>query len=104
MKQRTLDDYLNLSYEITFIREEDCVFAEIKDLPGCMTQGETLDEALKLIEEARRGWIKTAFKIGMRVPFPGEHTATCIPLTWAIKTRIRVKSKVLSPATKLLAA
>jgi predicted RNase H-like HicB family nuclease len=104
MKQRTLNDYLKLSYVITLIPEGNCWFAEIKDLPGCMTQGETRDEALELIEEARHGWIKTAFKIGMRVPFPGEHTATCIPQTWAVKTRIRVESKVLSPATKLLAA
>jgi len=46
--------------------------AEIEELPGCMTQAETLDEALKVIEDARQLWIKTAYEEGQDVPLPRD--------------------------------
>jgi predicted RNase H-like HicB family nuclease len=33
----------------------------IPDLPGCMTQGETLGEVVMNIEEARQLWIETVY-------------------------------------------
>jgi predicted RNase H-like HicB family nuclease len=38
--------------------------AQIKDLPGCLTQGETLDETIANIKEARQLWIETAYEAG----------------------------------------
>jgi len=46
--------------------------AEIEELPGCMTQAETLDEALKAIEDARQLWIKTAYEEGQDIPLPRD--------------------------------
>lgn len=77
MRSKTLEDYLKHRYTVTLIEEEDCWFAEIEDLPGCMTQGDTREEALELIDDARRGWIKTAFQRGIRIPEPGERTRAC---------------------------
>ena len=34
----------------------------IKDLPGCMSVGETLSEAMENIQEARELWIETAYR------------------------------------------
>lgn len=47
------------------------------DLPGCMTQAETLAEVLAMAEEARRLWITVEFEDGTDIPlpsFPEEHS------------------------------
>jgi antitoxin HicB len=42
----------------------------IPDLPGCITQGETKEEALHLIEDAKAGWIDIALQDGDVIPEP----------------------------------
>jgi antitoxin HicB len=39
-------------------------------LPGCMSQGDTLEEAMMNIEEARVAWIETAWECGDAIPLP----------------------------------
>ncbi len=46
--------------------------AEIEELPGCMTQAETLDDVFKSIEDARQLWIKTAYDEGQDIPLPRD--------------------------------
>ena len=70
-KRESLEDYLKLQYQITLTPEtEGGYVAEIKDLPGCITQGETLEEVKLNIEDARQLWIETAHKYGDRIPLP----------------------------------
>ncbi len=45
-------------------------FAEIPDLPGCCSDGETQAEALLNVEDAKRGWIAAALELGRSVPPP----------------------------------
>ncbi|MCL6477365.1 MAG: type II toxin-antitoxin system HicB family antitoxin [Peptococcaceae bacterium] len=42
---------------------------EIPELPGCLSQGENMQEALEMIEDAKRCWIADA---GVFL-IPGEH-------------------------------
>jgi len=72
MNTKTLEEYLKQKYPITLVKEEDCIFIEIKDLPGCMSQGDTLEEAYRMIDDARCLWIETAFKGGIPIPEPKE--------------------------------
>ncbi len=44
--------------------------AQIKDLPGCLTQGETLDEPIANINEGQELWIETAYEAGDDIPLP----------------------------------
>ena len=47
---------------------------EIKELPGCITQGETLEEALEMIEDAKNAWITINLELGNPIPLPStEH-------------------------------
>lgn len=72
---RVLEDYLRLPYPVTLYAETDGDYvAEIRDLPGCATQGSTAVEALRLIEEAKELWIETALDRGIPVPVPGADT------------------------------
>ena len=70
--RQPLEYYLNLKYPITFYPEKEGGYtAIIRDLPGCMTQGETFSEAMENIEEARELWIETVYETGKKdVPLP----------------------------------
>ncbi|MEG4427388.1 MULTISPECIES: type II toxin-antitoxin system HicB family antitoxin [unclassified Microcoleus] len=70
VKLKSLDYYLSLKYPINFYPESEGYTAIIKDLPGCMSQGETLSEAMENIQEARELWIETAYECGDEIPLP----------------------------------
>ena len=65
-----VDYYLKLSYPITLYpdKEEGGYVVEIEDLPGCLSQGETLEEAIANINEARELWIETVYEAGGEIP------------------------------------
>ena len=44
--------------------------ATVPDLPGCMSDGETREEAARNIEDAIACWIEEARAIGRAVPAP----------------------------------
>lgn len=63
--------YMNLPYTRELIPEpEGGWFIRIKELPGCMSQGETAEEAIQMIEDAMRGWLEVALKSGTPIPEP----------------------------------
>ena len=44
------------------------------DLPGCMTQGETLEECIVNIEEARELWIEIVYTSAKKdIPLPSKN-------------------------------
>ena len=50
---------MKTTYTATFIPTEDGTgyYCRVPDLPGCITTGETLDECVKLIEDAANLWL-----------------------------------------------
>lgn len=71
IEQSPLEYYLKLQYPITLYPDiEGGYVAQIKDLPGCLTQGETLEETMININEARELWIETACEAGNNIPLP----------------------------------
>ena len=71
---KNLDYYFNLKYpyHIDTIKEEDGGGFSIvyPDLPGCMSDGESLEETVAMGEDAKKAWIETAFEKGMEIPEP----------------------------------
>ena len=67
-------DYMELPYNIVFkhIKDEsgEYYFATVQELDGCMSDGETLEEAHSNIREAMEGWIETKLENGFAVPTP----------------------------------
>jgi antitoxin HicB len=71
----TLEYYLGLNYPITFYPEEVGGYTvEIKDLPGCMSQGETLEEALEMIQDAKDLWVTVNLELGKTIPLPSTES------------------------------
>ena len=41
-------------------------WAEVPSLPGCVTQGETLEEVRAMIQDAVSGWLSAAWDLAMK--------------------------------------
>lgn len=48
--------------------DADCVIASVEALPGCMTQGDSFEEAREMLIDALEVWILSAIKDGDPVP------------------------------------
>ena len=63
--------YMGLKYPFTLEQDEDgSYFVEFPDLPGCMTCGATVEEALEMGRDARKCWIESALQDGAFIPEP----------------------------------
>jgi len=63
--------YMNLPYTVEIVPYQDGgFFAKIKELEGCMTEGETLEETLEMLEDAKRAWLEAALEDGLEIPLP----------------------------------
>ncbi len=66
--------YAALDYPVELSRrdegEESYWVCEVPDLPGCVADGETPDEAIESLREAKRLWIEARLEHGHRVPEP----------------------------------
>ncbi len=68
---RDLQYYLGKNYPILICpAEEGGYVAEIEELPGCITQGETLEEVSDRINNARQLWIEQSYEDGLEIPLP----------------------------------
>lgn len=61
-----------MKYEmIIYWSDDDQAFiVEVPDLPGCMSDGGTYEEAVRNAQEAMAVWIETARELGREVPKP----------------------------------
>ena len=70
---KNLQYYQGLPYRIVLHpAEEGGYVVEIPELPGCISQGETLEEAYKMIQDAKICWLETAIEDGIEVPEPAK--------------------------------
>lgn len=61
----------HLSYTVKIHRcdpDEDGYWVEVPALPGCVTQGQTLDEAVAMAKDAIEGFLTALVKAGEPVP------------------------------------
>jgi len=71
--EKDLNHYLGLRYTILITAEEDSWGASIVELPGCIAGGETIEETLATLTEAKEAWILSCLEDGDIVPEPMEH-------------------------------
>jgi antitoxin HicB len=71
MSSKPIEYYLSLPYPIELIPDEDGYwFAQIPLLPGCMTQGENREEALRMLDEAKEIWLEQQLLHNQPIPEP----------------------------------
>ena len=64
-KFRIVKDDTEYEFEVA---EEGGYTASISDLPGCLSEGDTFEQALAMIQDAMEGWLTVAAKHGDPVP------------------------------------
>ncbi len=75
----TAEEYTQLPYHIELVRDEDEAgnvgwVAEVEELPGCLSQGDTPEEAVTRARDALLSWVSVALEDGMDIPKPrGEN-------------------------------
>jgi antitoxin HicB len=77
---KTLEEYMELPYtiEITHDRDGDGnegFVAEVRELPGCLSQGATIEEAAARIRDAMEDWLSVALEDGAKIPEPRDPNA-----------------------------
>ena len=73
---KTLAYYLLLPYTIELTPDEDgYCFAKIPLLKGCITNGNSREDALIMMDDVKRLWLETALSLGMSIPEPEREMA-----------------------------
>ncbi|MBZ0310270.1 MAG: type II toxin-antitoxin system HicB family antitoxin [Anaerolineae bacterium] len=74
MPNKDLAYYMALPYTLELIPDEDGYwFARIPLLEGCMTNGESREDALRMLDDAKQLWLETALQLGKSIPEPELH-------------------------------
>lgn len=74
---KDIDYYMSLPYSVRIYPpygEVTSWFAEVPELPGCMTYADTRDEVLEMIEDAKQTWIEGSLSFGDTIPEPERLT------------------------------
>jgi predicted RNase H-like HicB family nuclease len=63
---------MQANYEVIIYwsADDQAFIAEAPELPGCMADGATYQEALANLEVIMREWIETATELGRSIPAP----------------------------------
>lgn len=72
---RRIEEYLELPYTLVVVHDVDEEgnagwVAEVEELPGCVSQGTSPEEAVERVREAMRDWIAVALEDGVEIPEP----------------------------------
>ena len=63
---------------VSWSEYDQCYLVSVPDLPGCMADGATPDEAVDNVKKVIAEWIDTARELGRAIPEPAFHQSfTC---------------------------
>ena len=55
---------------IYWSKADECFIVEVPELPGCMADGSTYEEAVANAQVVGHEWIETAMSLGRPIPIP----------------------------------
>ena len=69
---KTIEEFLALPYKMEIVPDldEGGYAVNRPELPGCVTCGETLEQAVRNAEDAKYTWLETAIEEGVEIPEP----------------------------------
>lgn len=69
---KDLNYYMSLPYRFEVVpdKEDGGWVAHYPDLPGCITQADSWEELLSMLEDAKRSWLSAAIKDGIEIVEP----------------------------------
>ena len=67
-----VERYMTRPYRIELTPADGEWVVSMPELPGCLSQGDTIEEALAMIRDAQRAWISARLEDSLSVPLPAE--------------------------------
>ena len=69
-----VEDYMKLPYKMELVPDvlEGGYAVSFPDLPGCLTVGDTIEEAVRNAEDAKRAWLQAAIDNGTDICMPDD--------------------------------
>ena len=69
---KTIEDYLRMNYTMEVIEDptEGGFVVSFPELPGCLTCGQTLENALANALDAKKAWLEAALEDGLVIQEP----------------------------------
>lgn len=65
--------YMNLHYPFLVAgNNEEGYVASAINLTGCLTCGDTMEELMENIQDAKRAWLEAAMEMGVEIPEPSN--------------------------------
>lgn len=60
----SIDEYMQSTYKMEFMSdvEEGGYIVSFPDLPGCLSEGDTIEEAIHNAEDAKHAWLEAAIE------------------------------------------
>ncbi|MBE5841096.1 MAG: toxin-antitoxin system HicB family antitoxin [Butyrivibrio sp.] len=70
--KKTIDDYMKLPYKMEIVKDPDegGFVVSFPELPGCITIGDTIEEAIKNASDAKRTWFEAALEENIDISEP----------------------------------
>jgi predicted RNase H-like HicB family nuclease len=68
-KDKILDKDIKYEMVVFWSEEDEAFVVEVPELPGCMADGRTYEEAIKNTLAVIREWIETAKEPGREIPY-----------------------------------
>ena len=65
-----MSESLRFEVILYWSKRDEAYIAVVPELPGCVTDGETRQEALTAVESVIAEWIETAKELGRPIPEP----------------------------------
>ena len=71
---KTIDEYMKLPYRMEIVPdlEEGGYAVYWPELPGCVTCGDTLEDAVRNADDAKNVWLEAALEDGLTIPEPAK--------------------------------
>ena len=71
---KDLTYYMSLKYRVEIVEGEDTDghVLHCPELPGCITCGETVQEGLEMLEDAKKCWFTACLEDGVPIPEPAR--------------------------------
>ena len=70
---KTIDYYMALPYKLEIVPDtEGGYVARYPELPGCITVGDTLEDTVSHVLDAKREWLLAALEDGIRINEPAS--------------------------------
>ena len=69
---KKIEEYMERPYKMEIVRDatEGGYVVSFPELPGCLTVGESIEDAVKNSEDAKRAWFEAAIAEGLNIPEP----------------------------------